>query len=118
MLSRKEFLGEFGFIAIPPILLLILAGIVLLLLLPPAVLYIFPQAKLLFQVIMIFSVYMLVRGYLGSGMLTIIITAVLIWFLVFKYPEVTASLYVFWMLVMFGGVSVLIWGIGTVFRPH
>lgn len=98
------------------IVLFILLGLAAILILPPLILVLFPQAKFLFQILMIFTIYSTVRGYLGSGPLTLAVSAVLIYFLAFKYVLIASSLFVFQILLMFGFMSVVVWGIGTRMR--
>ncbi len=93
------------------IILFLFLGIAAILVLPPIVLYMFPAAKYLFQLIMVFTVYAMVRGYIGEGMITLLITGVLVYFLVFKYPLVTSSVWVFQLLLGVGFTSVVMWGI-------
>ncbi len=91
----------------------ILLGLVAIAFLPPIIFLIWPPAKLLFQLFSIFMIYTLVRGYLGSGPLTLIVSAVFIWFLVFKYTVIFASLWLFQLLLGLSFISVVVWGIGT-----
>lgn len=100
------------------IILIIIAAIIGIMLLPPLVMAIWPPAKLLFQIMMIFMIYSLVRGYLGAGPLTIIISGILIWIMVFKYTAILASLWVFQMLLGVQFFSIIIWGVGTQLRKH
>jgi hypothetical protein len=87
------------------------------LIIPPIILAVFPPAKILFQILMIFIIYSIVRGYLGGGPLTLIISAVLIYLMVFKYTYIFASLYIFQTLLGVQFMSVTIWSLGTLFRP-
>lgn len=100
------------------VVLFIILGFVGILILPPLIMYLFPEAKLIFQLLMVFIIYSTVRGYLGAGTLTLVVSAVLIYFLAFKYIEITASLWVFQFLLMFGFTSVVVWGIGTRMKPQ
>ena len=100
------------------IILIILAAILGIMLLPPLVMAIWPPAKLLFQIMMIFMIYSIVRGYLGAGPLTIIISGILIWIMVFKYTAILASLWAFQMLLGVQFFSIIIWGVGTQLRKH
>jgi len=100
------------------VVLLILGGLLLVLILPPLILYLFPPAALVFQLISLFVIYSTVRGYLGPGMLTLIISAILIYFLVFKYFYIYTSLFVFQLLLGVSFLSVIVWGIGTRLNPQ
>lgn len=100
------------------VLLLIFGGILLIAILPVLISSVFWQVKIVTQIIFIFIIYSTVRGFMGSGMPTILICAILIYFLVFKYFEIALSLYVFQMLLGLQFISVLIWGIGTRLAPR
>ena len=95
------------------VVLFILLGFAVILLLPPLILYLFPAADILFRIIAVFVIFSTVRGYIGEGTITYIISAILIYFLVFKYTYIFASVYVFQMLLAVSFTSVVIWGIGT-----
>lgn len=94
------------------VVLIIIAGIAAIMVIPWIVLTVFPPAKLLFQILMAFIIFSTVRGYVGEGAISWIISGVLIYFLVFKYAEITATLWVFQLLLMVQFFSVVIWGIG------
>lgn len=98
------------------VIIFILIAFAVILLLPPIIIEIVPAAKYLFALIMIFVIFSTVRGYLGDGVLTWVISGILIYFLVFKYLLVTASLWVFQILLAVGFGSVIMWGVGTRFR--
>lgn len=98
-------------------IIIILLGVFLLILIIPLVLTtVFWQVKLLMQIIFIFMIYSTVRGFMGAGHLSIILTAILIYFLVFKYFEIALSLYIFQLLLGLQFLSVIIWGVGTRLR--
>jgi hypothetical protein len=98
------------------ILLLIILGLIILALIPVVITSLFWEAKILMQIIMIFMIYTTVRGFLGSGPLVIVVSAVLIYFMVFKYFELFLSLYILQTLLGLGFLSTIIWGIGTTMR--
>lgn len=101
-----------------PLIALIIIGFLVVLILPPIILAIFPYAKLLFQIAMIFMIYVNVKTFIGEGPMSLIISGILIYFLVFKYTAITASLWVFQLLLGLQFFSVIIWGIATQMRPH
>ncbi len=103
--------------AIPLIIFLVLA-FVLVLSLPAIIMQAFPMVKLLFQVMMSFLLYAIVRTYLGSSPLTLIITAILVYVLVFKYTYITSAAWLFQTILMFAGFSVMIWVLGLSLRKH
>lgn len=91
---------------------LILAAFVGIALLPPLIMKMFPLADLLFRIVMVFLIFSIVRGYLGEGIMTWVISGVLIYFLVIKYAYFTASVYVLQILLGVGFASVIIFGLG------
>src|SRR3989338_8595760 len=101
--------------AIPLIIFLVLAFV---LALPAIIMELFPIVKLLFQVMMAFLLYAIVRTYLGSSPLTLIITAILVYVLVFKYTYITSAAWIFQTILMFAGFSVMIWVLGLSLRKH
>ena len=94
-------------------ILFILIAFVVLALIPPVVMMVFPAADIIIRIILIFLIFSTVRGMLGGGVLSLIISGVLIYFLVIKWAYFTASMYVFFYFIMsFAITSVVIWGIG------
>lgn len=98
------------------VLIFIMIAFAAVLFLPPMIMVIFPPAKYLFALIMVFIIFSTVRGYLGDGILTYVLSGILIYFLVFKYLLITSSLWVFQILLGVGFGSVIMWGVGTRFR--
>ncbi len=98
------------------ILILILAGILLLAIIPVILSSLFWEVKIVAQIIMIFAIYMTARGFLGSGPLVLVVSAVLIYLMVFKWYEIFLSLYVLQTLLGLGFISTIVWGIGTQLR--
>jgi len=99
------------------VVILIVIGLLVVAILPPIIFYAFPPAALVFQLISIFIIYATVRGYLGPGVLTIAISAILIYYLVFKYFYLYSALFMFQLLLGMGFLSVIVWGIGTRLGP-
>ena len=98
------------------VILLIIGAFIILAIIPVLITSFFWPAKILMQIILIFVLYTTVRGYLGSGSLTLIVSAVLIYFMVFKWFELFLSLYVLQLLLGLQFLSVIVWGIGTTMR--
>lgn len=98
------------------IIILIFVGFLVLALIPVIITSFIWQAKILMQIILIFVLYTTVKGFLGTGKLTLIVSAVLIYFMVFKYFEIFIALYILQLLLGLQFLSVLIWGIGTTMR--
>ena len=98
-------------------ILFILIAFVVLALIPPVVMMLFPAADIIIRIILVFLIFSTVRGMLGGGILSLIISGVLIYFLVIKWAYFTASMYVFFYFIMtFAVTSVVIWGIGMNLR--
>jgi len=100
------------------ILLIIFAAFIVIALIPILLSSIFWQFKLLAQIILVFMIYSMVRGFMGPGYITIAISAILIYFMVFKYFEIVLGLYVFQFLLGLQFLSVVIWGLGTRLRGY
>ena len=98
------------------IILIIIAAFIVLAIIPVVITSVFWPAKILMQIIMIFTLYTTVRGFLGSGTPTLVISAILIYFIVFKYFEIFLSLYILQLLLGLQFLSVIIWGLGTTMR--
>ncbi|MFH1752516.1 MAG: hypothetical protein ABH821_06300 [archaeon] len=93
------------------LIIIILMGFLAVMLLPPIAMTIFPPAKWLFAIIIVFVIYSMVRTYIGSPFLSIAITGVLVYFLVWKYLMFTSSIFVMQLLLGVGFGSALIWGL-------
>lgn len=100
------------------ILLIIFAAFIVIALIPILLSNIFWQFRLLAQIIMIFMIYSMVRGFMGAGYITIVISAILVYFMVFKYFDIVLGLYVFQFLLGLQFMSVVIWGLGTRLRGY
>jgi len=98
-------------------ILIILGAFLAVALLPPLIMILFPQADLIMRIILVFLIFTTVRGYLGDGVLTLLISGVLIYFLVVKWAYLTASLYmVFYVFLSFSVFSMLLWGLNSIVR--
>ena len=69
------------------IIIFIIIGFLVLALLPVLIQWAFWPARILMQIVMIFVLYTTVRGYLGPGNLSLIVSAMLIYFMVFNRPS-------------------------------
>ena len=96
--------------------LFILLAFILLALAIPITMKLFKPADIIMRIILVFLIFTIVRGYLGSGTLSLIVSGVLIYFLVIKWAYVTATIYVIYILMGFAFFSVIVWGIGTRMR--
>ena len=64
---------------------------------------------------MVFTIYATVRGYLGGGMLTLIISAILIYLIVIKYGDASFAIWVFSVVLGLGVSQLVIFSIGHFF---
>lgn len=100
-----------------PIFILILIALVAIIAIPAIVMMLIPEADLIIRIILVFLIFMTVRGYLGSGIPTIIVTGVLVYFLVIKWAHFTAMAYVaLFILLGLQVFSIVIFGIGMGMR--
>lgn len=70
-----------------------------------------PIISLLFQLYMIVVIYGFVRGMLGGGAASLIITAILSYIFVIRFWYLTASLWIVYLLISFGLTSVIFFGL-------
>ena len=94
----------------------ILVAFIVLAIIPPIIMIIFPLADIIIRIILALMIFMMVRGYLGDGVPTLVVAGVLIYFLVIKWAYFTASAYVLYFLLGLSFLSVIIWGIGMNLR--
>lgn len=97
--------------------LIVIIVIALIAIIPGIVVTLFPPVKILFQIFAVFMLYNLVRGMIGPGLPAILISAVLIWFLAFKYPGIFAAVWTFQTLLGLQFMSMVIWSTASLFRP-
>lgn len=101
------------------LLMWIMLAFLVLCLLPPLIMMFFPIANLMMRILLTFVIFTTVRQYLGSGSLTLIVSAALVYLLVIKWGYLTASLYIFfYVLMLFNFLSVIIWGSSVILRRH
>ena len=98
--------GNFILIAIG-----IMIGIIILL---PISMYLFQPIDIIVKIMLIFVIFSTVKGYLGNGVLTLIISGILIYFLVIKWWWVGATGFFAITLASFGLFSIITWGSKTV----
>lgn len=84
----------------------------------PILMKIFPPLDLIVKIVLIFLIITTVRGYLGSSVLTLIVSGILIYFLVLKWWWVTSSVWFFTTLLTFGLLSLFVWGTSKVIPSH
>ncbi|MDO8427658.1 MAG: hypothetical protein Q7S92_00415 [Candidatus Diapherotrites archaeon] len=89
-----------------------LLGFIVVAAIPPLIMMFFPAADIIMRLILIFTLYSTVKGYLGSGMIPLLLSAILIYLLVIKHAFLTTSIFVFfYVLLAFNFLSVIIWGL-------
>lgn len=88
-------------------------GFVIIFVLPFLLMHFYSMSKILFQIIMVFSIIGYVRQMGLDGALMWIVSGVLIYFIVYKYMMLFTSLYVLMMLMGFGFTSAIMWGSNT-----
>ncbi len=94
----------------------IVIGFVLVLLVPFVLMRLNSMSKVLFQIIMVFTIIGYVKQMGLDGALMWIISGVLCYFIVYKYIDLFASLYMLMLLMGFGFTSAIMWGSNTVKR--
>ena len=113
-LTNFGLMGEKGFLNV---FLLIVVAIIVVVLLPVIVMKFFPIADLIIRIILVFLIFTTVRGYLGAGIPSILVSGVLIYFLVIKWAYFTAAAYVaLYFLLSLQVFSIIIFGIGMGMR--
>ncbi len=98
---------------------LVIGAIVFLLILPAILMTASPILNIIIRLGLAFIIFSNIRAHFGDSLLTLIISAVLIYILVIKWAIVTAPIYVFLFILVpaqFGSLAV--WTIGSVFRKH
>ena len=92
--------------------ILVLVGVMLL----PFIITLFiPQFDIIFRLILVFSVYSFVRGFLGDSTLTLLVSGILIYFMAFKYAELFTSLWFVSIILGFGLSNLLVLAAKDVF---
>jgi|GEM_PF-1432142 len=106
--GEKGFL--FGMLRVNSLILKIILILLIAILIVPSIMLVFPVARYIVGAIIGFFVFELIAKAFGNNVLTYIISAVIIYFLVFKYIFVSASLMMIYIFLGAGFFSVLIWG--------
>lgn len=84
----------------------------------PILMKIFPPLDIIVKIILIFLIITTVRGYLGSSVMTLIVSGILIYFLILKWWWVTSSVWFFTTLLTFGLLSLFVWGTSKIIPAH
>lgn len=88
-------------------------GFLIVILIPIALIELNEMSKILFQIILVFSIIGYVRQMGMEGALMWIIAGILCFFVVYKYIYLFSSLYVLMLLMGFGFTSAIMWGSAT-----
>lgn len=103
--NQKGSFGEKGHIVL--IILAIMGAIIFLL---PLSMVIFQPIDILVRIILVFVIFTTVRGYLGPGVISIVVSGILIYFLVFKWWWIGAIGWWGLTLLGLGFFGVVVWG--------
>lgn len=107
--SNKGFLG-----ALPLIVKILIVSVVVIAIVPSAMAF-FPWVRYIIMGLIVFFIYENVAQAFGEKhILTLIITGVLTYFLVYKYLYLTSTIMMAYLFLGFGLVSVFFWGTSTV----
>ena len=83
--------------------------VILCVMLVPTIITLFiPQFDWIFKLVLIFSIYSFVRGFLGDSTLTLLLSGILIYFMAFKYAELFTSLWFISIILGFGLSNLLV----------
>ncbi len=98
-------------------IIFLIAGVILAMMVLPAVLMMAsPVLEIIIKVALAIIIFSNIRAHFGNNILTIIISAVLIYLLVIKWASFTAAVYIFMFLIVpTQFASLAIWTIGTIF---
>jgi hypothetical protein len=118
----KTFKSEKGFapliFGIPTALLMLLIVICLIVLGPAVLISLSPGLKLLFQIVASVIILSWVRNTVGPGMISLVISAILIYIFVFTLPALTASMWALYMVMGLGLWSMIFWGMPLIFSSR
>jgi len=109
MKQQNRLLNDKGFFQITLVPFVLIAMIALLFLLPLSM-TIFEPIDLIVRIILVFTIFTTVRGYLGPGVISIIVSGILIYFLVFKWWWVGALGWWGLTLLSLGFIGIIVWG--------
>lgn len=99
------------------IFLAIVVALIIVISLPVLVMKFVPMADLIMRIFLVFLIFTTVRGYLGSGIPSIVVSGILIYFLVIKWAYFTAAAYIaVYFLLSLQVFSIIIFGIGMGMR--
>lgn len=106
--KQKGFI--FGLFKTESMIIKMLIIVVIAVLIVPSIMFVFPIARYVIAILIAFFLFELVAKALGNNIFTYLISLVLIYFLVWKYLFLSASLMMMYLFLGAGFFSVLIWG--------
>jgi len=95
-------------------ILIAFALMIAVVLLLPILMVVFPPIDIIVRIMLVFVIFTTVRGFLGNGVLTIIISGILIYLLVIKWWWIGATGWFAITLATFGLFGIVTWGSKTV----
>lgn len=99
-----------GFLNMLPLIPTVIVLMLLLIIVLPVGMVLFQPLDILVRIILVFVIFTTVRGYLGPGIISIIISGILIYYLVFKWWWVGAIGWWGITLLGMGVFGVIVWG--------
>jgi hypothetical protein len=114
---RSEKGGLFGMFNGMSLILKIIIVVVIAVLIIPGLMTVSPIVKYVMMAFLVFFLYEFVAKALGSNnILTFIVTGVLAYFVIYKYLYLSTSLMMMYVFLMFGLMSVFVWGTSSLSR--
>ena len=101
-----------GFFSLPIIgwpFLLLIAVVAVVILIPVLAIILSPELRLLFQLGAAIIIFSWVRNSLGQGMLSYVISGILIFIFVWMLPHITLGLYILYFLLILGILDLFVW---------
>jgi chromate transport protein ChrA len=102
--------GLFGFFKPQSLVIKIILVIILSVIIVPSLMAIFPIVKYVMIAVICFFIFEIVQRSFGKNILTYLVTALILYFVVFKYLFLTTTLIIFYFFLATGVLSVFIWG--------
>ena len=105
-------MNERGFLPASPLLalILLLVAFAIVIIGPVIAIHLSPVIRIIFQFIIAVTIYNWVKNTVGPGVLSLVISGVLIYIFVIMLPGFTAALWATYYILGLGIASMLIWG--------
>ncbi len=107
-----------GFLQFLPLIPMVILLMILLVVILPIAMAVFPPIDILVKIILVISIFTTVRGYLGPGTISIIVSGILIYFLVFKWGFIGAMGWWGLTLMGMGFFGIIVWGSSKIIPQH